>query len=191
MFPYSVLYCAVCLLGLFFFFNDTATTEIYTLSLHDALPIFRDPARRGKRGDGERQQAVARVAELAEAPDAIPHRGQDERRRTHGAPAEQVEQEARGETGGAARHRACVVGERRDREHDHVELAAEDAEAAERRELEDHGEQEQQTSSDERAGRDDHGVITPAVCAPVGRRVRTCTMSSFFRSANGRMCTRW
>src|SRR3712207_8170663 len=27
----------------FFFFNDTATTEIYTLSLHDALPIY-DPA---------------------------------------------------------------------------------------------------------------------------------------------------
>src|SRR3712207_8853473 len=26
---------------LYFFFNDTATTEIYTLSLHDALPIFR------------------------------------------------------------------------------------------------------------------------------------------------------
>src|SRR2546430_12048738 len=26
----------------FFFFNDTATTEIYTLSLHDALPIFLD-----------------------------------------------------------------------------------------------------------------------------------------------------
>src|SRR2546427_8197854 len=26
-------------LALFFFFNDTATTEIYTLSLHDALPI--------------------------------------------------------------------------------------------------------------------------------------------------------
>src|SRR3712207_6943372 len=26
---------------LFFFFNDTATTEIYTLSLHDALPICR------------------------------------------------------------------------------------------------------------------------------------------------------
>src|SRR3712207_8787690 len=25
-----------------FFFNDTATTEIYTLSLHDALPIFND-----------------------------------------------------------------------------------------------------------------------------------------------------
>src|SRR6266567_7161965 len=27
----------------FFFFNDTATTEIYTLSLHDALPIFVAP----------------------------------------------------------------------------------------------------------------------------------------------------
>src|SRR5260370_32216806 len=30
--------------SLFFFFNDTATTEIYTLSLHDALPIY--PTRR-------------------------------------------------------------------------------------------------------------------------------------------------
>src|SRR5688572_31619718 len=28
-----------CFLSFFFFFNDTATTEIYTLSLHDALPI--------------------------------------------------------------------------------------------------------------------------------------------------------
>src|SRR2546430_6201064 len=30
----------------FFFFNDTATTEIYTLSLHDALPIWRSRQRR-------------------------------------------------------------------------------------------------------------------------------------------------
>src|SRR3989449_10982503 len=29
-----------CLFIFFFFFNDTATTEIYTLSLHDALPIL-------------------------------------------------------------------------------------------------------------------------------------------------------
>src|SRR5256885_2954154 len=29
------------LISFFFFFNDTATTEIYTLSLHDALPICR------------------------------------------------------------------------------------------------------------------------------------------------------
>src|SRR2546430_4968019 len=28
------------MLFIFFFFNDTATTEIYTLSLHDALPIY-------------------------------------------------------------------------------------------------------------------------------------------------------
>src|SRR3712207_8111564 len=38
----------------FFFFNDTATTEIYTLSLHDALPIFlpggRERSLRGRRG---------------------------------------------------------------------------------------------------------------------------------------------
>src|SRR3712207_7990768 len=52
----------------FFFFNDTATTEIYTLSLHDALPIWRrcvaadgesDPglradARRARPGRGRR-----------------------------------------------------------------------------------------------------------------------------------------
>src|SRR5256885_8671882 len=31
------------LLFIFFFFNDTATTEIYTLSLHDALPISIGP----------------------------------------------------------------------------------------------------------------------------------------------------
>src|SRR2546429_6699360 len=30
----------------FFFFNDTATTEIYTLSLHDALPISRSTSSR-------------------------------------------------------------------------------------------------------------------------------------------------
>src|SRR2546430_13635365 len=30
---------------MFFFFNDTATTEIYTLSLHDALPISGAPSR--------------------------------------------------------------------------------------------------------------------------------------------------
>src|SRR5205807_6369048 len=30
-----------CMLSYLFFFNDTATTEIYTLSLHDALPICR------------------------------------------------------------------------------------------------------------------------------------------------------
>src|SRR3712207_9133728 len=37
--------CGCCVVCTFFFFNDTATTEIYTLSLHDALPI--SPAARG------------------------------------------------------------------------------------------------------------------------------------------------
>src|SRR2546429_8784071 len=39
-FFYFVFYFHCCpLFFFFFFFNDTATTEIYTLSLHDALPI--------------------------------------------------------------------------------------------------------------------------------------------------------
>src|SRR2546422_10169335 len=33
-------WCRLSLFFCFFFFNDTATTEIYTLSLHDALPIY-------------------------------------------------------------------------------------------------------------------------------------------------------
>ena len=36
---YFVIYDCDELVFIFFFFNDTATTEIYTLSLHDALPI--------------------------------------------------------------------------------------------------------------------------------------------------------
>src|SRR5438477_3733887 len=39
---------------MFFFFNDTATTEIYTLSLHDALPIY------ARREGGRRPAATAR-----------------------------------------------------------------------------------------------------------------------------------
>src|SRR2546430_16765595 len=45
----------------FFFFNDTATTEIYTLSLHDALPIFRprlEQARHVPRRGGVRDLAA-------------------------------------------------------------------------------------------------------------------------------------
>src|SRR2546426_5961295 len=41
----------------FFFFNDTATTEIYTLSLHDALPICALTTRRPLAGD-ERGRAA-------------------------------------------------------------------------------------------------------------------------------------
>src|SRR2546422_11697776 len=42
-------------LSLLFFFNDTATTEIYTLSLHDALPISRSRADAVRAGRGCRR----------------------------------------------------------------------------------------------------------------------------------------
>src|SRR5438034_5700828 len=49
----------------FFFFNDTATTEIYTLSLHDALPISRRSGRKGQDHAGrvstQPQRALARL----------------------------------------------------------------------------------------------------------------------------------
>src|SRR5207342_3782080 len=43
----------------FFFFNDTATTEIYTLSLHDALPIFADRVRARRERVGHRGHNLA------------------------------------------------------------------------------------------------------------------------------------
>src|SRR2546430_8621575 len=61
-------------LFLFFFFNDTATTEIYTLSLHDALPIYRRQ-RRDHQGrhllpdDGE--EAPARAGDRRAEPPAV------------------------------------------------------------------------------------------------------------------------
>src|SRR5688572_33490148 len=54
--------------SLVFFFNDTATTEIYTLSLHDALPIFDELRDRGEIAD-----ALAEV----DAADALALAGQD------------------------------------------------------------------------------------------------------------------
>src|SRR6266487_5776667 len=44
---------------LFFFFNETATTEIYTLSLHDALPISPPPPRRAPGARASRDAATA------------------------------------------------------------------------------------------------------------------------------------
>src|SRR3989442_16019329 len=53
----------------FFFFNDTATTEIYTLSLHDALPICIDLLQlRAKSFAEEKIQEIAeRVVPITEA----------------------------------------------------------------------------------------------------------------------------
>src|SRR2546426_12520445 len=50
----------------FFFFNDTATTEIYTLSLHDALPIYAEARSRGATGPGAGTPRVS--AALGDAP---------------------------------------------------------------------------------------------------------------------------
>src|SRR2546426_12545598 len=44
---FSFFLCSLLYFSFFFFFNDTATTEIYTLSLHDALPISRNAHRVG------------------------------------------------------------------------------------------------------------------------------------------------
>src|SRR5256885_15056039 len=49
-YPPSLIWSDTLLFFFFFFFNDTATTEIYTLSLHDALPIcLLDGAEGGRR----------------------------------------------------------------------------------------------------------------------------------------------
>src|SRR5438093_5193392 len=68
-FPINYLY-------IFFFFNDTATTEIYTLSLHDALPIFQSATSRQNTKDQvyaqnemlayQQKESTARVASIME-----------------------------------------------------------------------------------------------------------------------------
>src|SRR3712207_9426244 len=50
----------------FFFFNDTATTEIYTLSLHDALPIYLEVAPREADGGATPDGSLELAAEPAE-----------------------------------------------------------------------------------------------------------------------------
>src|SRR2546430_5981926 len=77
-------------MSLIFFFNDTATTEIYTLSLHDALPIYRDRARprvvlRARR---HRAQRAARAVPAQPPPAGLRrqrvwrHRGAGDRKST-------------------------------------------------------------------------------------------------------------
>src|SRR5574339_1247487 len=60
----------------FFFFNDTATTEIYTLSLHDALPISRAPraptgAGTGWNGRAARGRSEEHTSELQSPGDLV------------------------------------------------------------------------------------------------------------------------
>src|SRR3712207_9363067 len=63
-----------------FFFNDTATTEIYTLSLHDALPIFRAGDQLCVPGAGGEQDQTG-AEERQHAGDTV-ERGQVDRKST-------------------------------------------------------------------------------------------------------------
>src|SRR2546421_10719051 len=58
-------------MSFFFFFNDTATTEIYTLSLHDALPILLAASVLEHSLKSEREQALVPTAEFDEAMEAL------------------------------------------------------------------------------------------------------------------------
>src|SRR5215813_4269098 len=79
-----LLFFSLLFFFFFFFFNDTATTEIYTLSLHDALPILRRrgaPSRPRRSGvscvgarGGNDVAAVPTHIESRGNPDAIPDR---------------------------------------------------------------------------------------------------------------------
>src|SRR2546427_7424600 len=69
-------------MSLFFFFNDTATTEIYTLSLHDALPISLAlmPASRASRAavSGKRQMPRKRCGLAWSRPRSVSARRSEE-----------------------------------------------------------------------------------------------------------------
>src|SRR3989442_6117204 len=68
------VYCGMKLplpITFFFFFNDTATTEIYTLSLHDALPIS------ARQGRAAHRRSAIEAARPAVPPDAAGGRRAD------------------------------------------------------------------------------------------------------------------
>src|SRR5256886_14836570 len=97
----------------FFFFNDTATTEIYTLSLHDALPIYR-----GDRALREQHDVVRQVHDGGPRVAQIPEGGGLEKRLDHDvlvAPLDAHRREA---------GRPGAVERREDRLDDHRTSAA-------------------------------------------------------------------
>src|SRR6266511_6261443 len=69
----------------FFFFNDTATTEIYTLSLHDALPICACRARRVPGAGAEEQRRLPRLRRRSD------RRGVDAQRPGAASPAQRAD----------------------------------------------------------------------------------------------------
>src|SRR2546430_10436908 len=73
----EVIPMSTLIMFFFFFFNDTSTTEIYTLSLHDALPI--SPGSRPRRGgrDADVREGVGAVALAAHARDGPEARSEE------------------------------------------------------------------------------------------------------------------
>src|SRR5690348_9280 len=64
--------------ALYFFINDTATTEIYTLSLHDALPIWqRVRDQRAYQGPGNAGVAVRKVVDVLAGVDLLEPRSEE------------------------------------------------------------------------------------------------------------------
>src|SRR5437588_10336261 len=74
---FSIDVLAIVYFFFFFFFNDTATTEIYTLSLHDALPIWRAAPRFhrhhrcARRRPGRRGRSEEHTSELQSHSDLV------------------------------------------------------------------------------------------------------------------------
>src|SRR5436309_13902935 len=123
---YSTLVMTLCIIFyFFFFFKDTATTEIYTLSLHDALPISPGPAIEEKRHDHRAQSRLVgrrgggRVS--SHRADGLPgahnpRRAPDGHRRRRRRPGQGPAQEprvARVSGGGTADSPALQAGEQR------------------------------------------------------------------------------
>src|SRR3989442_15650008 len=96
---------------LFFFFNDTATTEIYTLSLHDALPICthhddqHTPVAPLACAHGVRVVLVAEQVDAHDTGEARDGGQRAEARALEAAGAQRVERNAGGERGDGANDR--------------------------------------------------------------------------------------
>src|SRR5713226_10725663 len=91
----------------FFFFNDTATTEIYTLSLHDALPIssrrllLRASCRLWRAGSGAARRSEEHTSELQSPVHLVCRLLLEKKKPRHTPPEHSQTSECRTETAGA------------------------------------------------------------------------------------------